>query len=107
MSLTQALLNLRPGAQWSLSGDTIAGLVWLEPEGGQTQPTDAEIEAEVARLAAEYAANDYQRKRRREYPPIDELVLALADLAEGDSTAWNELVARRAAVRAKYPKSGK
>lgn len=43
----QALQSLRPGAQWTLNGDE---LDWLDTE--QTQPTDAEIEAEVARLTA-------------------------------------------------------
>jgi hypothetical protein len=42
-----ALQSLRPGAQWVLRGDD---LEWLDTE--QTQPTDAEITAEVARLTA-------------------------------------------------------
>jgi hypothetical protein len=42
-----ALASLRPGAQWVLRGDD---LEWMDTE--QTQPTDAEIEAEVARLTA-------------------------------------------------------
>jgi hypothetical protein len=42
-----ALQSLRPGAQWVLRGDD---LEWLDAE--QTQPTEAEITAEVARLTA-------------------------------------------------------
>jgi hypothetical protein len=48
--ISLALLNLRPGAQWALTGTSLDGLEWLDTE--QTQPTDAEIEAEVARLEA-------------------------------------------------------
>ena len=47
MTKVNALQSLRPGAQWVLRGDD---LEWLDTE--QTQPTDAEIEAEVARLTA-------------------------------------------------------
>jgi hypothetical protein len=42
-----ALQSLRPRAQWVLRGDD---LEWLDTE--QTQPTEAEITAEVARLTA-------------------------------------------------------
>lgn len=40
-----ALLSLRPNADWALSGDN---LEWLDQN--QTEPTAAEIDAEVARL---------------------------------------------------------
>jgi hypothetical protein len=42
-----ALQSLTPGAQWVLRGGE---LEWLDTK--QTQPTDAEIEAEFARLTA-------------------------------------------------------
>jgi hypothetical protein len=44
---TDALISLRPGAQWVLRGND---LEWMDTE--QTQPTEAEITAEVARLTA-------------------------------------------------------
>jgi len=47
MTKVNALHSLRPGAQWVLRGDD---LEWMDTE--QTQPTDAEITAEVARLTA-------------------------------------------------------
>ena len=47
MTKAQALQSLRPGAQWVLRGDD---LEWLDTE--QTQPTEAEITDEVARLTA-------------------------------------------------------
>ena len=40
-----ALLSLRPNAEWTLRGDD---LEWLDQN--QTEPTAAEIDAEVARL---------------------------------------------------------
>jgi len=42
-----AIQSLRPGAQFSILGDTIT---WLDTE--QAQPTDAEIAAELERLEA-------------------------------------------------------
>ena len=47
MTKAKALLSLRPGAEWVLRGDD---LEWLDAQ--QARPTDAEIEAEVARLIA-------------------------------------------------------
>lgn len=44
MTKEQALMSLRPNAQWVLGAD---GLQWMDTE--QTQPTEAEIEAEMAK----------------------------------------------------------
>jgi len=46
--IVEALKALRPGANWSLSGDAVSGLVWLDVN--QTRPTDAEILATAAAL---------------------------------------------------------
>jgi hypothetical protein len=43
-----AIASLRPDAEWVLRGDD---LEWLDTN--QTQPTEAEIQAELARLIAE------------------------------------------------------
>ena len=61
--IVQALLNLRPGAQWALNGDDYECLQWLEPpvwEGGQKKPTQEEVEAEVVRLQQEWENTEYQ-----------------------------------------------
>ena len=94
MSISDALRSLRPGAQWV----AVDGVVtWHDTE--QTQPSDAEVQAEVTRLQEEYDAQDYARKRAMEYPSIDELVVALYDTE--DKGAIDE---KRAAIKAKYPK---
>lgn len=46
--IVEALKTLRPGAQWNLNGDTVAGLVWLDTE--QSRPTDQEINDTAAAL---------------------------------------------------------
>lgn len=93
---TSALESLRPGAQWVLRGDD---LEWLDNE--QTQPTDAEINAEVARLQAAYEANEYQRKRAAEYPPMADY---LDGVVKGDQAQIDAYIAACLAVKAKYPK---
>jgi len=66
---------------------------------GQTPPTEEEIQAELTRLQAEYDAQDYARKRKAEYPSVQDLVVALYDT--DDKTAIDE---KRAEIKLKYPK---
>ena len=93
MNKANALISLRPGAQWVLRGET---LEWMDTE--QAQPTEAEITAEVARLQAEYDNNEYQRKRAAAYPSMaDQLDLIYHEGID----AWK---AQIAVVKAQYPK---
>lgn len=94
-----ALHSLRPNAEWVLRGDE---LEWLDAV--QTEPTAAEIQAEIVRLQAEYEANTYQRNRRPEYPSLADLADALYWSNQGDNTKLDEYYAACAAVKAKYPK---
>lgn len=45
----QAVMSLRPGVEWSMSGDDVEGIIW-HTEGVEPLTT-AEVQAEVARLA--------------------------------------------------------
>ena len=47
-NITDALQALKPGAQWTLKGDDISGLNWLDSE--QTQPTETEIYSKISEL---------------------------------------------------------
>lgn len=96
MNKANALTSLRPGAQWVLRGDD---LEWLDTE--QTQPTEAEITAEIARLQAAHEANEYQRKRAAEYPPMSDY---LDGVVKGDQAQIDAYIAACLAVKAKYPK---
>ncbi|MAH46551.1 hypothetical protein CMI37_12040, partial [Candidatus Pacearchaeota archaeon] len=64
-----------------------------------TEEETAQINTEYDRLQAEYDTQDYARKRKAEYPTIQELVVALYD--EDDKAAID---AKRAEVKAKYSK---
>ena len=92
---TQALMSLRPGAQWSLS-HADDKLTWLDTE--QIKPTNDEIDAEIIKLKTNYDAKEYQRKRVLEYPTIDECVHAILD------DELDELQVKRKAVKDKYSK---
>ena len=70
----------------------------------QTPPTDAEIDTELTRLQAEYDAQAYARNREAEYPSIQDVTVALAEKAEGDSTMWDEITALRLDVKSRFPK---
>ena len=56
------------------------------------------VDAEAARLQAEYDALQYQRDRKAEYPSIEECVHAILD------DDLDALQAKRAEVKARYPK---
>jgi hypothetical protein len=94
-----AVYSLRPTAEYVIRGDVIE---WLDTE--QTQPTDAEIQAEIVRLQADYAATQYQRDRQPEYPDLAVLADALYWSNQGDNTKLDEYYAACSAVKAKYHK---
>ena len=98
MDITQALLKLKPNAQWIVRGDT---LEWLDTE--QTEPTKAEIDAEIKRLQAEQDALAYQELRRSEYNKLNQDEMRFDDLIN-DTTTWVDSIK---AIKAKYPKGTK
>jgi hypothetical protein len=93
IKMRDAIASLAPDAEWILRGDT---LEWLD--GSQAEPTQAEIDAEVIRLQAEYDSQAYARLRKAEYPSIEECVHSILD---DDLVA---LQAKRADVKARFPK---
>lgn len=106
ISLSNALVSLRPGAQWSIddNGNGYEDIIWGEPpvwEGGQKKPTREEVEAEVARLQKQLEDTEYQRLRASEYPDFKEY---LDGLVKGDTAQMQAYIDACLAVKAKYPK---
>ena len=93
IDLMAAIQSLRPGAQLVIRGDVIE---WMDDT--QTQPTDAEIATEMARLQAEYDNNQYQRDRAEAYPPMAD---QLDDIFHNGVAGWKETIQ---AVKDTYPK---
>ncbi len=98
-TLIAAIQNIRKDALWTLRGNSYSDLEWLDTT--QTQPTEAEVLAEVARLEAEWNATEYQRLRAAEYPPITDYI---DGVVKGDQAQVDKYVADCLAVKAKYPK---
>ena len=63
--------------------------------------TWTDIKIKLDELQTEYDNQEYARKRKEEYPTIEELVVALYD--SEDRAAIDE---KRAAVKLKHPKGG-
>ena len=91
-----ALLSLRPGAQWVLRGDE---LEWLD--ANQTQPSDAEIEAEVARLTALEPARIATENRRAAYITEADPLFFKAQRGEATMDEWQAKVAE---IKTRFPK---
>ena len=107
MNVMEALRTLAPGAEWSTDGTSITE--WLSPD--ISQPTQAEIDAEIARLQAEYDSTEYRRLRAPEYPPIgDQLDALLKHLnyrrTQGDELVQelDDIISSWLSVKSRFPK---
>ena len=89
-----AIINLAPGAKFGIYDNDLARIDWRDES--ISQPSDADIEAELVRLQAEYDANQYQRDRQ--YPQLGEqLDMLFHDMTagKGDKTGeWYKAVAK-------------
>lgn len=99
MNISEALISLKPGAQWSLNGDEYGGLQWYD-DNELPPPTEEEVQVEIERLQQEYQNNQYQRDRASEYPSIQD---QLDTLYHQGYDGWK---ARIDEVKNKYPKPG-
>ena len=95
MSTTDALQSLKPGAEWVLRGDV---LEWLD--GSQTEPTTAELAAEVTRLQGVYDGQAYARTRKAKYDLLNQDEMRYDDLVN-NTTTWRDGIA---AIKAAHPK---
>jgi len=102
IKIITAIQNLRPKAECVVRDNTT--IEWLDTT--QTQPTDAEIQAEVTRLQAEYDNNQYQRDRQ--YAPTGDQLDMLwhsIDAGEfGDTAKQSEFYTANKAVKDANPK---
>jgi len=59
ISTTQAVASLRPGIEWVMYGDDVAGITWHTPN---VEPlTQSEVDAEVVRLESAEATAETTR----------------------------------------------
>jgi len=88
-----AITSLTPKAEFSIHGTVIT---WYN--SSITQPTTSELEAEDARLKADYINKKYQRDRKVEYPSV---VDQLDDIYHNGIDAWKATIKT---TKDKYPK---
>jgi hypothetical protein len=99
MDIFKAILNIRPGARFAVSGNSYDGLEWSD-DNDLPPPTEEEIQVEIERLQAEYEHNQYQRNRATAYPSIhDQLDVLYHQGYDGWKASIDE-------VKNKYPKPG-
>tara|TARA_Y100000590_G_scaffold56250_1_gene58994 strand:- start:910 stop:1236 length:327 start_codon:yes stop_codon:yes gene_type:complete len=82
-----------------VSGNTKDGLDIVYYDG-QTPPSESEIDAELARMQAEYDSQAYARNRKVEYDALNQLELMSDDSINGTTTHKDAIVA----IKAKWPK---
>ena len=95
-TIIDALIALKPKAEWSLDGCDYSGLTWLDKS--QTKPTEQEIEEKIAELNYQGEINVYQEKRKLEYPDWGD---QLDKIYHSGIDAWKADIK---AIKDKYPK---
>ena len=91
----EAIRSLKPLAIWVLRDDA---LEWRDEV--QTEPTQAEIDAEIIRLQAVYDALEYSRLRKAKYDQLNQDEMRYDDMIN-NTTTWRDGIA---AIKAAHPK---
>jgi len=84
---------------------TIRGDKGYDSSDNEVSLNESAIATEEARLQAEWDAQEYARNRQAEYPPLNDLIVALwENVVEERAASVISLEATRQAIKAKYPK---
>jgi len=60
ITTAEAVMSLRPGVEWSMSGDDVAGITWHTPD---VEPlTQSEVNVEMVRLESAEATAETDRQ---------------------------------------------
>ena len=95
-TITEALISLKPEAEWVVRGGNYSDIVWLDKS--QTKPTEQEIEEKIAELNYQGEINVYQEKRKLEYPNWED---QLDKIYHSGVDAWKADIK---AIKDKHPK---
>ena len=97
--LVNALRKLYPNGDWAVHGEELR---WRDKE--VEQPSQSELETAMAEAVEDAKKLEYRHARYKEYPRIEDVVVALAEKEEGDDTMWKQITAQRAKVKSDNPK---
>jgi hypothetical protein len=92
-----AIAALKKDAKCYLHDNDFDTIVW--EDGNPDNITKEQVEKKLVELQEIYESFSYKRKRKPEYPSLEECVHAILD------DNLEELQAKRKAVKDKYPKS--
>ena len=93
--IDKAILKINPDAEFTINGDDINQINWLN---GTTPISKSEIESKLIEVQAEYDAEEYKRNRKAEYPLIED---QLDEIYHNGIDGWKKKIK---AVKDKYPK---
>ena len=94
--IPSALKALRPNAQWHMIGTEYSNIYWDDKT--QTKPTEQEIEEKIAEVKYQEEVNEYQEKRKSEYPDWGD---QLDQIYHGGIDSWKADIK---IIKDKYPK---
>ena len=101
MKIIDAIIKINPSAKVVVhSKQDDIDTAKIEWNNNTPEISKADIKAKMDELQAEYDALDYARKRKAEYPSVQDLVVALYDT--DDKAAIDS---KRAEIKLKYPKT--
>tara|TARA_S200000501_G_scaffold236433_1_gene221654 strand:- start:50 stop:424 length:375 start_codon:yes stop_codon:yes gene_type:complete len=84
--IASAVLALKPGALWTLRGDTYSGLDWQD--SSQTKPTETEITNKITALDAVEAVRLLRIQRDRLLKECDWVVTKASETGVAETDAW-------------------
>ena len=101
-----AILEINPNAEVSVSGDDINTIQW---HNGTTPIPKADIEAKMNEMANEPEQSQYAQQRRNAYPEIGDQLDMLWHSIDQDpqlKSKYFDFYEAIKAVKVKYPKNG-
>jgi len=104
--IDKAILKINPTAEFSVHGDNINTIEWLN---GTTPIPVADIEAKMNEMANEPEQSDYAQQRRNSYPEIGDQLDMLwhsIDQDEELKTKYFNFYQAIKSVKIKHPKNG-
>jgi len=96
MNIIKAIQAINPDAQVTCNEEDYDQITWLN---GTAVISKADIQAKQAELKADYDSKEYQRKRRAEYPSIED---QLDDIYHNGISGWSATIKT---TKDKYPKA--
>ena len=100
--IVKAIRAINPDAKVSINAEDLDQITWHD---GTAVISKADIQAKQAELKTAYDAQAYARKRKSEYPNVDDFMEAYTEKEIlADTAKWDEYVVKYNKVRTDNPK---